>query len=130
VQPILNEEDFASMVLQEHSVIYFYVDWSVHAVQGRRILEELESSWSQGNSTASFWLADVSDLNAPAAFLAEWLNGQERSELKTRNVVTAGSGSVAWLNRGEVIDFVQTATQHDVRALVHRTKSAFGESAT
>ncbi len=65
---ISSEEDFALVFAQEYSTIFLFVDWSVYAVQGRQIFEELESTWGH-DLNASFWIADVSDLNAPAAFL-------------------------------------------------------------
>ena len=68
MRSIQNEEDFALVLSQKHLVLYFYVAWSTYAVQGRRMLEELESLANQ-DSKISFWFADVGDLEAPAAFL-------------------------------------------------------------
>ena len=130
MRPILNEEDFESMTSQAYSVLYFYVDWSTYAVQGRIMLEELESSYGHDDSKPVFWLADVSELESPAAFLGEWLKRQERDGLKMSNVVAAGSGSVAWLSQGEVVDFVQSATHYDLPALRMRTENAFHRGAT
>ncbi len=93
VRSILCEEDFALILAQEHSVIYFFVNWSVYAFQGRRMLEELELLCSP-DFNGSFWVADVSDIESPAAFLGEWLKEHERPDLKMFNVVAAGSGSV------------------------------------
>ena len=76
MRPILNEDDFKSVISQEHSVIYFHVDWSTYSVQGRVMLEELESSCGSDVSKPVFWLADVSELESPAAFLGEWLRGR------------------------------------------------------
>ena len=129
MRPILSEEDFESMISQGHSVIYFYVDWSTYAVQGRVMLEELESSCGHDDSKPVFWLADVSELESPAAFLGEWLREQERDGLKMFNVVAAGSGSVAWLSQGAIVDFVQSATHYDLHALRMRTENAFHQRA-
>jgi hypothetical protein len=126
----LNEEDFESMISQQHSVIYFYVDWSTYAVQGRVLLEELEASCDHDESKPVFWLADVSELESPAAFLGEWLKRQERKDLKMFNVVAAGSGSVVWLSQGAVVDFVQSATHYDLDALRMRTKNVVHQRAT
>jgi hypothetical protein len=125
MRPILNQEDFESMTAQAYSVLYFYVDWSTYAVQGRIMLEELESSYGHDDSKPVFCLADVSELESPVAFLGEWLKRQERDGLRMSNVVAAGSGSVAWLSQGEVVDFVQTATHYDLHALRIRTENAF-----
>jgi hypothetical protein len=129
VRSILSEEDFALILAQKHSVIYFFVDWSVYAVQGRRMLEELELLCSRELSGSS-WVADVSDIASPAAFLGEWLKEQERSDLKMFNVVACGNGSVAWLNGGAVVDFAQSATHHDLQDLCKRTENAFDCGAT
>jgi len=129
MRSILSEEDFALTLAEQHSVIYFFVDWSIYAVQGRSMLEELESlciAYLNG----SFWLADVSELGSPAAFLGEWLKDQERSDLKMFNLVACGSGSVIWLNKGAVVDFAQSAMHYDVRELRKRTEKAFQYSAT
>ncbi|HEY9500929.1 MAG TPA: hypothetical protein VIR01_04785 [Pyrinomonadaceae bacterium] len=129
VRSILSEEDFALTLAEQHSVIYFFVDWSVYAVHGRRMLEELELLCSP-NLKGSFWIADVSDIESPAAFLGKWLKHQERSDLKIFNLVASGSGSVVWLNRGAVVDFAQSATHYDVQDLCKRTEKAFHYGAT
>ncbi|HEX6732135.1 MAG TPA: hypothetical protein VF074_19105 [Pyrinomonadaceae bacterium] len=129
MRSIQNENDFAQVLSEQHSVIYFYVDWSVYAVQGRSIFEELEL-FVDRNLKISFWFADVSDLKAPAAFLAEWINAQEREDLKMSNVVTCGTGSVAWLKSGTIVDFVQSATHWDLQALRNRTETAFHQGTT
>ena len=129
MRPILNEDDFKSVISQEHSVIYFHVDWSTYSVQGRVMLEELESSCGSDESKPVFWLADVSELESPAAFLGEWLKRQERKDLKMFNVVAAGSSSVVWLSRGAVVDFVQSATHYDLDALRMRTENVFHQRA-
>ena len=132
MQRILSEDDFSLMLSQEHSVLYFYVDWSAYAIEGLRILEEVESLFAQNRNglAASFWLADVSDVNAPAAFIGEWLKTQERAELKLYNVVALGNGSVAWLNRGEIVDFAPNVTLGNVHLLSERTKNVFSKGAT
>ena len=130
MQPILSERDFSSILSQERSIIFFYVEWSIYAVQGQRLVEELEACLDQESLRPSFWLADVSDVDSPGAFLKDWLKDVERPDLKMRNVIAAGSGSVAWLNRGRVIDFVQSAMHHNVSDLFQRTKSAFSDNAT
>ena len=120
------------MLSQDCSVLYFYVDWSTYAIQGLHLLEEVKSILSQNNngSIAGFWLADVSDVNAPAAFIGEWLKRQERVDLKLYNTVAVGNGSIAWLKRGEIVDFVMSATHYDAPALAERTKNAFSKRAT
>ena len=128
MRPILNEDDFKSVISQEHSVIYFHVDWSTYSVQGRVMLEH-ESSSSSDESKPVFWLADVSELESPAAILGEWLKRQERKDLKMFNVVAAGSSSVVWLSRGAVVDFVQSATHYDLDALRMRTENVFHQRA-
>ena len=79
---------------------------------------------------ASFWIADVSDVDAPAAFLREWLKAQDRVDLRMFNPVVCGNGSMAWLARGVVMDFVQSATHYDLQDLRHRTKEAFHNGVT
>ena len=130
MRPILNEDDFKSVISQEHSIIYFHVDWSAYSFQGRVMLQELESSYGSDESKPAFWLADVSELESPAAFLGEWLKRQERKDLKMFNVVAAGSGAVVWLSQGAVVDFVQSATHYDLDALRRRTENVFHQRAT
>ena len=129
MRSIQNEEDFALVLSQKHAVLYFYVAWSTYAVQGRRMLEELESLATQ-DSKISFWFADVGDLEAPAAFLEGWLRQQEQPSLKMINVIASGSGSVAWLQSGVIMDFIQSAMQHNLEELHNRTVIAFHEGAT
>ncbi len=126
----MNEDDFKSVISQEHSVIYFHVDWSTYSVQGRVMLEDLESSRSSDESKPIFWLADVSELESPAAFLGEWLKRQDRTDLNMFKLVAAESGSVIWLSQGGVVDFVQSATHYDLDALRIRTENVFRQRAT
>ena len=132
MQRILSKEDLSVMLLQEHSVLYFYVDWSAYATEGLHILEEVESILSQNrnNSAPSFWLADVSDVTAPAAFIGEWLKTKEREDLNLYNAVGVGNGSLAWLKSGEIVDFVPSITLHDASMISERIKNVFGKGAT
>ena len=118
----INEDDLKVL---EHAVVYFYVDWSVYAVQGLRMLEHLESSWSDPGSPVAFRLADVSDVNAPAAFMFEWLKRRERPDQRLSSSIAVGNGSVMWLIRGDIVDFEPSVTKHDVSVLTARTKNAF-----
>jgi hypothetical protein len=119
---ICNEHDLKAL---EHAVVYFYVDWSVSAMQGLRMLEQLESSWSDPGSPVTFHLADVSDVDAPAAFMFEWLKRRERPDQRLCSAIALGNGSVMWLTRGDIVDFEASVTQHDLSVLTARTKNAF-----
>ena len=112
--------------MQDQAVIYFYVDWSSYAVQGREVLKEVELLLSP--RSPAFWLADVSDLDAPAAFMFEWLKLREPLGVKL-SIVALGTGSVAWLRRGEIVDFVLSAGHQDARALAEKTENVFSEAA-
>jgi hypothetical protein len=124
VRSILNEQDFSSVLAEDHSLIYFFADWSVYSVKGRRIFEELEVS-CRPDINGSFWLADVSDVQSPAAFLGDWLKRQEREDLKLLNPIVAGGGSIMWLQRGAIIDLVPTAIDFGLQDLRKRTETAF-----
>ena len=126
---ISNEEDFALVLAENISILFFYVDWSVYAVQGRQIVEELESTFRQ-DLNVSCWIADVSDIDASPALLGEWLKKQDRADLKMFNPAMCGNGSVAWLARGVVIDFVQSATRYQLYELRNRTREAFHNRVT
>jgi len=126
---ISSEEDFALVLADEHAILFFYVDWSVYAVQGRQIIEELESTFDQGLK-ASWWVADVSDVDTSPALLGEWLKKQDRADLKMFYPAVCGGGSVAWLARGGVIDFVQSATHYKLHELRDRTREAFHNGGT
>ena len=126
---ISSEEDFARVLAEEHSILFFYVDWSVYAVQGRQLVEELESTFNQ-DLNASCWIADVSDVDASPSLLGEWLKKQDRAGLGMFIPVLSGNGSVAWLARGVVIDFIQSATHYKLHHLRNRTREAFHNAAT
>ena len=126
---ISSEEDFARVLAEEHSILFFYVDWSVYAVQARQLIEELESSFNQ-DLNASCWIADVSDVDASPSLLGEWLKMQDRADLSMSIPVMCGNGSVTWLARGVVVDFVQSATYYKLQELRNRTREAFHNAAT
>jgi hypothetical protein len=125
MENISNEDDFKALLSREHAVVYFYVDWSTYAMQGLRMLDQLESSWSDQSSQVTYRSADVSDVNAPAAFMFEWLKPRERSEQGLCNRIAAGNGSVMWLSHGVIADFEPSVTRHDVSVLIARTKNVF-----
>jgi hypothetical protein len=125
MENICNEDDFKVLLSREHAIVYFYVDWSAYAMEGLRMLEQLESSWSDLRCQVTFGLADVSDVNASAAFMLEWLKRRERSDQRLCNRIAAGNGSVMWLTHGEIADFEPSVTRHDVSVLTARTKNAF-----
>jgi len=105
MRPILSEQDFAVALSAEQAVIYFFVEWSVYAVRGRQRFAELESSHGRDSET-SFWIADVSSVDAPAAFVADWLKAQDRSAFV---MACAGGGPIVWLKSGVIVDVVQRA---------------------
>ena len=125
MENICNQDDLEALLSREYAVVYFYVDWSAYAMQGLRMLEQLESSWSGLGFPVTFRLADVSDVNAPAAFIFEWLKRHERPDQRLCNRIAAGNGSVMWLTRGDIADFEPSVTRHDVSVLTARTKNAF-----
>ena len=125
MENIRSEDDLNALLSREHAIVYFYVDWSAYAMQGLHLLEELESASTDMGSAVTFRLADVSDVNAPAAFVFEWLKRTERPDLRLCTPIAVGSGSVMWLTRGKVTDFEPRVTQYDIAALSARTKNAF-----
>ena len=65
MRPILSEDDLAIALSAERAVIYFFVEWSVYAVQGRQRFGEWELLYGC-EPEMSFWVADVSDVEPPA----------------------------------------------------------------
>ena len=131
IQPILNKEGIAQLLAQKQAVLYFFVNWSTYAQQGLQIIEEVESLLSnRDSSAATFWSADISDLDSPAVFVAEWLKQQETSDLKMFKPVGSGNGSVAWLKEGKVVDFALSAYLLRAQELMNRTKHNFGYGGT
>jgi len=131
MRSIEKPEDLDYVSAQGQAVLYFYVDWSVYAVRGRQILEVVEKQLPERPDLwPQFWLADVSDMNSPVAFIGEWLKKQEREDMKMYNMIACGSGSVAWLREGEVIDFEISVSRAGSDQLVERTKRLFHNHAT
>lgn len=107
MRSILSEDDFAAALSADHAVMYFFVDWSVYAVQGRERFAELELSYGSDSET-TFWIADVSSTEAPAAFVADWLKAQDRTEVDVFVMAGAGYGPIIWLKRGAIVDVVRS----------------------
>jgi len=72
-----------------------------------------------------FWLADVSDVNSSPAFNFEWIKQLEREDMKMATMISVGSGCVAWLRKGQVIDFEISASRAGMVQLIERTKHLF-----
>src|SRR6185295_8131532 len=112
MEPILNRNDFEKVLKSERAVIYVYVDWSSYAAQtGLRIMEEAERHFQRtADPEVSFWLANVSDLDSPAAFIADWLRRQESEKMRMFPAIGTGNGSIVWLRNGQAIGFALSAS--------------------
>ena len=119
MRSILSEDDLAAALGADQAVIYFFVDWSVYAVQGRQRVAELELSY--GRET-SFWLADVSSVEAPAAFTADWLKAHDSKDVNVFLAAGAGNGPIIWLKRGAIADAVRSAINCNLHELRARTE--------
>jgi hypothetical protein len=118
MRPILSEDDLAIALSAERAVIYFFVEWSVYAVQGRQRFGELELLYGC-EPEMSFWVADVSDVEAPAAYIADWLKTHDRKEVFL--AAGMGNGPIIWLKGGAIVDAVRSAINCDLHELRTRT---------
>jgi hypothetical protein len=131
MEPILNRNDFERVLKTERAVIYVYVDWSSYAAQtGLRITEEAERHFQRtSNPEVSFWLANVSDLDSPAAFIVDWLRRQESEKMRMFPAIGTGNGSLVWLRNGRAIGFALSASHLGVDGVTAKTKEIlFGQS--
>ena len=110
MRSILSEDDLAAVLGADQAAIYFFVDWSVYAVQGRQRFAELELSY--GHET-SFWIADVSSVEAPAAFMGDWLKAHDSKDVNIFLAAGSGNGPIIWLKRGAIVDAVRSAINSD-----------------
>ena len=76
----------------------------------------------------AFWLADISDVEAPAAFIFDWLKRREPPDVDL-SLVALGNGSIAWLRSGEIVDFVLSGGYQEARVLAERTETIFSAAA-
>lgn len=122
MQSITSESDIKLIDSQPQSIIFFYVEWSVYTLRGREVMNEVESALA--SPAVAFWFADVSDLDAPAAFMFDWLLAKRKPDANL-SLVSLGSASIVWLQSGVVVDFLMSLAQNDARAIVDRTKKNF-----
>ena len=127
MRPILSEGDLAVALSGGQAVIYFFVEWSVYAVQGRQRFQELELLYGHKPET-SFWFADVSDVDAPAAFIADWLKTHDSTDINVSLAACTGNGSIIWLKGGVIVDAVRSAINCDLHELRTRTESSAHEA--
>jgi hypothetical protein len=116
MRSILNEDDFAAALGADQAAIYFSVHWSFYAVQGRERFAELELLY--GRET-SFWIADISDGEAPAVFMNTWVKGYRNDIFLAAG---CGNGPIIWLRRGTIVDAVRSAINCDMHDLRTRTE--------
>lgn len=125
---IQSEEDLASALAEDRALIFFLADWSSYAVQGHRMFEKLETLCGS-DLKASFWLADVSSVEAPpATVIVDWLKAQKVKDVNVFLAASCGNGPVIWLKRGVIVNAVYAATHHALSELRNRTESAFCET--
>jgi len=123
MKPILNKTDFEKLLKTERAILYVYVDWSSYAAQtGLRITVEAERLFQRNHDPeVSFWLADVSDIDSAAAFIADWLRGQE-TEKGMFPAIGTGNGSLVWLINGRAIGFALSASHLGLDGVTAKTK--------
>src|SRR6476660_1718905 len=126
MQSITQEADLRAIESEPQSGIFFYVDWSSYAVRGRQVLEEIELLLLPRGMP--FWLADISDLDGPAAFMLDWLKRREPPGANL-SLVALGNGSIAWLRSGQIVEFVLNGGYQEARVLAERTENIFSAEA-
>src|SRR4030095_12519482 len=112
MEQILNRNDLERLLKSERAVLYIYVDWSSYAAKtGLRVVEEAEQLFTRNpDLRVFFWLADISELNSPGAFIWDWLRQQESETMRMFPAIGTGNGSLVWLRRGQAIGFALSAS--------------------
>ena len=127
MEHILNRNDLERLLKSERAVLYIYVDWSSYAAKtGLRVVEEAEQFFKRNpDLRVFFWLADISDLNSPGAFIADWLRQQESETMRMFPAIGTGNGSLVWLRRGQAMGFALSASHLGIDGVIAKIKEIF-----
>lgn len=114
-------ENIKQISEQETSILFCYEEWSKYAKDGLKIFEELCQALKTFDNI-SFRLLDSA--NAPQG-LIEWIKAENQPGMKLIPAITTGNGSIIWVRRGKVFDYVLSAVNEGLEQILVRTRENF-----
>jgi hypothetical protein len=121
--PINSSRDLAQARSIPHAVIFFWVNWSISAVQSRVVVEQAKSLDRTLPVPVPYFVVDVSDQHGEVwDALREWLQADDTA---TEHVVWAGSGALLWIRAGKVVYQMIDPMMHARADIAAISKKAF-----
>ena len=99
--PIVSKYDLEVARSLPRAVIFFWVNWSIPAIQSRAVVEQAKLLDQAFPLAIPYFVADVSDQSGELwDALREWLQADDTA---TEQAAWAGSGALLWLRAGKVV---------------------------
>jgi hypothetical protein len=123
--PVLNRCDLEAARSLSQALIFFWVNWSIHAIHSRIIVEQAELLQQTLPMSVPYFVIDVSDQSGELwEALREWLQVDDTA---TEQAIWGGSGSLLWIRSGKVVHQMIDPMNHtaaNIAAISRRTFSS------
>lgn len=113
----LNEISF-----EEKVILFIYEDWSEFTKEGLKILQEVKENTPK-NIGITF--QQISLTNTPKE-ISDWLKTQNGKKVNFIPAIGTGNGSLLWIKKGEIIDFILSAYLSGQNEILTKTTVNFG----
>ena len=121
MQNIENSNQLKSVRAKEHAVVFLYVDWSMPARVSATNAKQMIDRWNRDrpNQVATLSMIDISEQSGEIWDATDnWLTSQD---LPNRSgLLSAGAGSILWIQSGRVVQYVLNAGAETVDDLLDR----------
>jgi hypothetical protein len=116
---IRTSSEIKTILASEAVILHLDVDWSIHAVQSRQIIQQFAEPLASRANTSPILIRriDCSEQRGELYALQQ--------SLQIGHAMLAGAGAVVWINQGKVVDCIVDAAQVGVDQLIARTWQAF-----
>lgn len=121
---IASPADLADAVRHDALILHFDVEWSIQAVESRRVIVKFKEAIDADARYRRVVLRRV-DCTVQDGVLWEALYDWLRAQDADTSLLFSGYGALAWVRLGKVVDAVHSADATGVDELVVRTGAAF-----
>jgi hypothetical protein len=110
----------------ERAFVFLFVNWSVHALNSRRLVRQVVDTWTTEapNRSAPCYSIDLSEQEGEIwDAVAGWLGVQGRP---VGRLMLGGTGPLLWLARGSIVAHVPAPLSKSAEVLLAVTRAIFG----
>jgi hypothetical protein len=126
MKPVTTIAELEEVRGAERAFVFLFVNWSVHALHSRRLVQKVVDTWTTKapNRSAPCYSIDLSEQEGETwDAVAGWLRAHGRP---AERLMLSGSGPLLWLARGSVVAHVPAPLSLSAEVLLAVTPAIFG----